>query len=124
MTDVLSANQKLLDAISNRDWDGYVSLCDPELTCFEPEACGNLVEGLEFHKFYFGGSERKLRSQSTMVSPRVALLSEHVALLTYLRILQTVDSGGTHESEAFEETRVWRNAGAGWKLFHFHRSAA
>ena len=26
---------------------------DPNLTAFEPEALGNLVEGLEFHRFYF-----------------------------------------------------------------------
>ncbi len=26
---------------------------DPQLTCFEPEAFGNLIEGMEFHKFYF-----------------------------------------------------------------------
>ena len=28
-------------------------LCDDDLTAFEPEALGNLVEGLHFHKFYF-----------------------------------------------------------------------
>ena len=28
-------------------------LCDPHLTAFEPEAIGNLIEGLEFQKFYF-----------------------------------------------------------------------
>ena len=28
-------------------------LCDPHMTAFEPEAIGNLVEGLDFHKFYF-----------------------------------------------------------------------
>lgn len=28
-------------------------LCDKNLTCFEPEAKSHLVEGLEFHKFYF-----------------------------------------------------------------------
>lgn len=28
-------------------------ICDTHLTSFEPEALGNLVEGLEFHKFYF-----------------------------------------------------------------------
>ena len=26
---------------------------DPQLTCFEPETCGNLIEGLDFHRFYF-----------------------------------------------------------------------
>lgn len=31
----------------------YRKICDPHLTAFEPEALGNLVEGMEFHKFYF-----------------------------------------------------------------------
>ena len=29
------------------------SMVDPALTCFEPEAPGILVEGHDFHKFYF-----------------------------------------------------------------------
>ena len=28
-------------------------MCDPSVTAFEPEALGNLVEGLDFHRFYF-----------------------------------------------------------------------
>lgn len=28
-------------------------ICDPGLTSFEPEALGNLVEGHDFHRFYF-----------------------------------------------------------------------
>lgn len=28
-------------------------ICDPGLTSFEPEALGNLVEGMDFHRFYF-----------------------------------------------------------------------
>lgn len=28
-------------------------MCDPGMTAFEPEALGNLVEGLDFHRFYF-----------------------------------------------------------------------
>jgi len=31
----------------------YRKICDPHLTAFEPEALGNLVEGMDFHKFYF-----------------------------------------------------------------------
>lgn len=32
-------------------------ICDPGLTSFEPEALGNLVEGMDFHKFYFENCE-------------------------------------------------------------------
>lgn len=28
-------------------------MVDPQITCFEPECCGNLMHGVEFHKFYF-----------------------------------------------------------------------
>lgn len=31
----------------------FSKICDPHLTAFEPEALGNLVEGIDFHKFYF-----------------------------------------------------------------------
>lgn len=33
-------------------------ICDPGLTSFEPEALGNLVEGMDFHRFYFENRER------------------------------------------------------------------
>lgn len=32
-------------------------LCDFSMTCFEPETKGNLVQGLEFHKFYLENGE-------------------------------------------------------------------
>lgn len=31
----------------------FRKICDPGLTSFEPEALGNLVEGTDFHRFYF-----------------------------------------------------------------------
>lgn len=31
----------------------YRKICDPGLTSFEPEGLGNLVEGMDFHRFYF-----------------------------------------------------------------------
>jgi len=46
-------NKRLLQAITDGDWETYKQLCDPSLTCFEPESKGYLVEGLDFHKYYF-----------------------------------------------------------------------
>jgi Calcium/calmodulin dependent protein kinase II association domain len=50
---ILDLTQRLLVAITSGDWDSYVDLCDESLTCFEPEALGNLVDGLDFHQYYF-----------------------------------------------------------------------
>src|SRR5437016_2864831 len=51
--ELILVNQRLLDTITKADWAAYKELCDPSITCFEPEANGRLVEGLEFHEFYF-----------------------------------------------------------------------
>ena len=50
---ILILTQKLLDAISKKDWETYISLVDEKLSCIEPETNNNYIEGLEFHKFYF-----------------------------------------------------------------------
>ena len=51
--EILNLTERLLRYIQSCDWENYNSLCDPSLTCFEPEATGHLVEGMEFHHFYF-----------------------------------------------------------------------
>lgn len=50
---IIQLTQQLLDAINGCDFVTYSQLVDPNVTSFEPEAVGNLVTGLEFHKFYF-----------------------------------------------------------------------
>ncbi|PIO60788.1 Calcium/calmodulin dependent protein kinase II Association, partial [Teladorsagia circumcincta] len=55
--EIVRVTQQLLDAISCKDFDVYTKLCDPAMTCFEPEALGNLIEGVEFHRFYFDYGE-------------------------------------------------------------------
>ena len=61
-TELLELNQRLLDAIADGDWETYAELCDAGITGFEPEAGGHLVEGLDFHKFYFDLGESAART--------------------------------------------------------------
>ena len=51
--EVLELNRRLLAAVASGDWTTYRQLVAEDITCFEPEARGHLVEGLPFHEFYF-----------------------------------------------------------------------
>jgi calcium/calmodulin-dependent protein kinase (CaM kinase) II len=117
---LLSLNQRLLTSIATGDWDVYQRLCDPELTAFEPEAKGHLVEGLEFHRFYFDLRHSKPQN-TTMVSPKVRLFGD-TAVITYVRLVQRVDEQQRPFTVAFEETRIWHKQADGWRHVHFHRS--
>jgi calcium/calmodulin-dependent protein kinase (CaM kinase) II len=118
--ELLGLNQRLLDSIANADWATYDELCDPSLTAFEPEALGQLVEGLEFHHFYFKLSGFRTNQQTTMCAPRVRLMGD-VAVITYIRLNQRVGDNGPQTSGS-EETRVWQRRDGRWRHVHFHRS--
>src|SRR4051812_37543796 len=120
--ELLALTQRLLDAIAQGDWPTYEELCDPTLTAFEPEACGQLVEGLAFHRFYFHPAERPGRRQTTLAAPRVRLMGD-AAVVTYVRLNQRADADGAAHTTAFAETRVWQRRDGRWRHVHFHRSA-
>ncbi len=120
--ELLQLNQRLLDAITSGDWAVYQELCDPILTAFEPEGKGQLVEGLDFHHFYFKLGGRSREHQTTMCSPRVRIMGE-VAVVAYVRLNQRVGEDGAPVTTAVEETRVWQRNNGRWKHVHFHRSA-
>lgn len=121
--ELLGLNQRLLDAIARADWNVYLDLCDPSLTCFEPEASGQLVEGLEFHHYYFKLGAAAEPHHTTMCSPHVRILVD-VAIVCYVRLNQRLQADGSPVIRAFEETRVWQRIGGAWRHVHFHRSAA
>jgi len=122
--EVLRLSHELLKAIDRQDWDAYSKLCDPSITCFEPEAGGHLVAGVEFHRFYFekrgGGGGGTSARQSSISSPYVRVTGD-AAIVTYVRLVQ-IYSDGRYATTAAEETRVWERQGGAWKHVHFHRS--
>jgi len=124
--ELIALNQKLLAAIVSGDWKTYAELCDPSISCFEPEARGHLVEGMPFHKFYFdlpsSGPKPAVGTTVTMASPHVRLLGSDAAVLCYIRLNQKLDECGMPVTAHVEETRVWQKIGGAWKHVHFHRS--
>jgi calcium/calmodulin-dependent protein kinase (CaM kinase) II len=118
----LEANERLLKAIDAGDWATYTSLCDARITCFEPEAGGNLVSGLPFHKFYFDLPASGTPRQSSISSPSVRVNGD-VALVCYIRLVQKLDAQGAPVTATVEETRLWERQQGQWKHTHFHRSA-
>jgi calcium/calmodulin-dependent protein kinase (CaM kinase) II len=120
--ELLQLNQRLLDAISQGDWATYQELCDPSLTAIEPEAPGQIVEGLAFHRFYFDLGGIRGRHQTTMAAPRVRVMGD-VAVIAYVRLIQRVGPDGAALTVATAETRVWQRSEGRWRHVHFHRSA-
>ena len=117
----LRLNQRLLETITAGDWSVYQELCDPSLTAFEPEGKGQLVEGLDFHHFYFRLGGRRGEHQTTMSSPKVRIMGD-VAVVAYVRLNQRVAEDGAPVTSAVEETRIWQRQNGKWKHVHFHRS--
>jgi ketosteroid isomerase-like protein len=120
--ELLRLSQQLLDSIAAADWQTYESLCDPDLTAFEPEALGLRVTGLPFHRFYFELAAAPGAVNSTMIEPRVQMLSADAAVITYVRLTQRQEDSGP-VSRRCEETRVWQRRDGRWWHVHFHRSA-
>ncbi len=92
-SEILQLNQRLLESIAAGDWATYESLCAPDLTCFEPEAAGHLVEGMAFHKFYFDLGASSGPRNVTMATPHVRLLGDATAIVAYSRLVQRLDNG-------------------------------
>ena len=120
--ELLKCTRELLECIAAHEWASYERLCDPSLTAFEPEARGQLVEGLAFHKFYFDLPASSGPRHTTLCAPRVRVVGD-VGIVTYVRLTQRLDGNARPATSAIEETRIWQRTEGGWRHVHFHRSA-
>lgn len=132
-SDFVALTLELLNSIASGDYETYQRLCATDLTCFEPECEGYLVQGLSFHKFYFELPSSPDKGKGppatvTMSGAHVRRLGETAAIVSYVRINQlvSVDKDGSMidgpQITKSCETRVWENMGGAWKNVHMHRS--
>uniref|UniRef100_A0A4W5KE96 calcium/calmodulin-dependent protein kinase n=1 Tax=Hucho hucho TaxID=62062 RepID=A0A4W5KE96_9TELE len=125
--EIIKVTEQLIEAINNGDFEAYTKICDPGLTSFEPEALGNLVEGTDFHKFYFENALSRSKQgpvHTILLNPHVHLIGEDAACIAYIRLTQYMDASGMPRTMQSEETRIWHRRDAKWQNIHFHRSGS
>ncbi|CAL8138754.1 unnamed protein product [Orchesella dallaii] len=134
--EIIKMTEQLLDAINGGDFEGYSKLVDPHMTAFEPESVGNLVAGMDFHKFYFenlGGPSlvnnaknniSKSSINTTILNPHVHVLGDEAAVIAYIRLVQFIDKQShCARTVQCEESRVWQKRDGKWQMVHLHRSS-
>uniref|UniRef100_A0A8D1K2C7 calcium/calmodulin-dependent protein kinase n=1 Tax=Sus scrofa TaxID=9823 RepID=A0A8D1K2C7_PIG len=124
--EIIKITEQLIEAVNNGDFEAYAKICDPGLTSFEPEALGNLVEGMDFHRFYFENllAKNSKPIHTTILNPHVHVIGEDAACIAYIRLTQYIDGQGRPRTSQSEETRVWHRRDGKWQNVHFHCSGA
>lgn len=119
---VLQVVDEMLAAIFKKEYQTYADRCAEDLTAFEPEAKGALVEGLLFHKYYFGlPAEPAEFINHTKTNVNVRILGT-TAIVSYVLLYQKLDPTAIPVTITFEETRVFEKRNDAWKMVHLHRS--
>ena len=109
--DVLSANMRLLEAISNKDVDTYRTLCADEIIPDTGESSQN--ESMVMEAQEFEGVNKF--NEINVADAEITFITGKKASVSYDR---KSDSGVT-----FRETRVWSHHGpTGWRQVHFYRA--
>jgi len=138
--EIIKLTESVLESIACGDLEQYTKLTPPDLTSFEPESLGNLVSGMEFHKFYFEdtgtgrrqSSSTSMQRHTTILNPHVHLLGEDAAVIAFVRLTQswgertpttTTTPTPTPTTTQTEETRIWHRNNGKWQMVHVHRSA-
>ncbi|XP_070545100.1 calcium/calmodulin-dependent protein kinase type II alpha chain-like isoform X4 [Ptychodera flava] len=121
--EIINITKDLLGAIDRRDYDAYRDMTVPHISCFEPETMGNVVDGLEFHKYYFDRFPAE-DCPVTIVNPRVHMIGTDGACIAYIRLRQRMNAPGKAVTVKSQETRVWQKINGKWKNIHFHSTAS
>ncbi len=121
--EIIDLTHQLIESVVRSDWQTYSQLCADDLTAFEPEAEGYLIQGMPFHKHFFDlkGPSPYVNVTTTLSSPHVRVMGD-VAVIAYVRLTQRATADGTTKTSTSRETRVWQRSGGKWRHVHFHRS--
>ena len=108
--EILAINQAMLESVASGNWEHYSQVCSADVSCFEAESEGHLVEGLPFHRYYFDlpGDPNPAPTPVTvtMARPHLRWLSDDAVVLSYTRLTQKLHNGEPITARCCE-TRIW-----------------
>ena len=123
----MSEERKLLDtlylllhAMRAGDEEFYRKHVSEDLSCFEPESQGYLVDGLPFHEFFITNFKVTGPYHLELIRPTVRVFGDTGYTAYTLIVLQKPD--GNPVISRVNETRVWHKEDGLWRMVHFHRS--
>ena len=123
--EILAVNQAMLESVAKGDWETYSQVCSDDVSCFEAESEGHLVEGLPFHRYYFDLPSEGTASPSpvtvTMARPHLRWLNDDAVVVSYTRLTQKLHNEAPITATCCE-TRVWQRIDQAWRQVHVHRS--
>ncbi|MCP9773972.1 DUF4440 domain-containing protein [Cyanobium sp. WAJ14-Wanaka] len=121
--EIIAINQAMLNSVVKGDWSSYASYCSEDLSCFEAETNGIIVEGLPFHRFYFpeNSAQTAASVNVTMAGCHLRWLGDDAVVLSYTRLTQRMVEASAITASCCE-TRIWQKQSGNWKQVHVHRS--
>uniref|UniRef100_A0A8C7KNG6 calcium/calmodulin-dependent protein kinase n=1 Tax=Oncorhynchus kisutch TaxID=8019 RepID=A0A8C7KNG6_ONCKI len=112
--EIIKITEQLIEAVNNGDFEAYAKICDPCLTSFEPEALGNLVEGMDFHRFYFDNRKTTITQPQTTTGATNKPFSPPPPHNNYTTIIQPLHNTATtqllhnHKQQQVPQTNLSR----------------
>jgi Calcium/calmodulin dependent protein kinase II association domain len=89
---------------------------------------GNLIEGLNHHKFYFdfapSASSHETGTVESIAENPVIRVMGRSAIISYIRATKTIESEISSTSTRHQETRIWQLFDSRWRQVHVHRGLA
>jgi len=113
---IIAMARAAMDRWGRGDPDGFLEICDPDVTYFDPFQQKRL-DGLEALKNLYDSLRGKVRiDRYEFVNPKVQLDGD-MAVLTF-----NFDSWTGSDRYYWHTTEVYRRTNQGWRIIHTHWS--
>ena len=128
--EILQVLDRHLQSIWAGDLETYSATTDPEVTFFEWYISTQRIDGVDFHLRETAANHRSAEArrqggqryeiEHEVLAPKVQFF-DNIAIVTYTLLMRYTTQQEVRHTE-HNETRVFHQGPAGWRLVHCHKS--